>query len=214
MEIFYYGNKQSNSILIQLVDDYDLSLIPQEKGYIDELTNNAEYLLVAIKVDNWNHDTVPWSAPASFGNEDFGNGANETLEFILDNVIKPFNDTRNTFYIGGYSLGGLFALWASYQIDVFEGVNAASPSVWYPNFKDYVHQNVIKTKSVYLSLGDKEEKTKNEVMKTVGDAIRDIHSYFQANNIDCILEWNVGNHFKESDLRTAKGFAWLLNNNK
>ena len=25
------------------------------------------------------------------------------------------------------------------------------------------------------------------------------------------LEWNPGNHFKEPDQRTAKGFAWLLN---
>ena len=27
----------------------------------------------------------------------------------------------------------------------------------------------------------------------------------------CTLEMNQGNHFKEPDIRTAKGFAWLLN---
>ena len=25
------------------------------------------------------------------------------------------------------------------------------------------------------------------------------------------LEWNPGNHFVDSELRMAKGFAWLLN---
>ena len=31
---------------------------------------------------------------------------------------------------------------------------------------------------------------------------------------NCILEWNEGNHFKDPDIRTAKGFAWLLNHTK
>lgn len=25
-----------------------------------------------------------------------------------------------------------------------------------------------------------------------------------------VLEWNEGNHFQETDLRMAKGFAWIL----
>ena len=25
------------------------------------------------------------------------------------------------------------------------------------------------------------------------------------------LEWNEGNHFRDSDMRMARGFAWLLN---
>ena len=30
--------------------------------------------------------------------------------------------------------------------------------------------------------------------------------------VDCVLEWNKGNHFKEPDIRTAKAFAWLIGN--
>lgn len=29
--------------------------------------------------------------------------------------------------------------------------------------------------------------------------------------IRCTLEWNEGNHFRDSDMRMARGFAWLLN---
>ncbi len=32
------------------------------------------------------------------------------------------------------------------------------------------------------------------------------------NYINTILEWNPGNHFVDSEKRTAKGFAWVLNN--
>jgi predicted alpha/beta superfamily hydrolase len=115
--------------------------------------------------------------------------------------------------IGGYSLAGFFALWAAYQTDMFMGAVAASPSVWFPGWIEYAQSHQVKAGSVYLSLGDKEEKTRNPVMRTVGDNIRRQYELLQADPgcSDCILEMNQGNHFKEPDIRTAKGFAWLLN---
>ena len=67
--------------------------------------------------------------------------------------------------------------------------------------------------SVYLSLGDKEEKTKNPTMAQVGNCIRKQQELLTAQGINTILEWNPGNHFQHSDERTAKGFAWLINQN-
>ena len=46
-------------------------------------------------------------------------------------------------------------------------------------------------------------------MGRVGDAIRSGYDLLK-DKIDVMLEWNEGNHFREPDLRTAKGFAWLL----
>ena len=114
--------------------------------------------------------------------------------------------------IGGYSLAGLFALWSAYETDLFDGVAAASPSVWFPGWIGHAETNAVKAGKVYLSLGDKEEKTRNPVMRTVGDNIRRQHELLQAEPAceKCILEMNQGNHFKEPDIRTAKGFAWLL----
>ena len=112
--------------------------------------------------------------------------------------------------IGGYSLAGLFALWAAYQTDIFEGVAAASPSIWFPGFVDYMKEHELKAKSVYLSLGDKEEKARNQTMAKVGDCIRWAHEYLQSLQVDVTLEWNQGNHFKDADLRTAKAFSWIL----
>ena len=67
-------------------------------------------------------------------------------------------------------------------------------------------------KSIYLSLGDKEEKAKNPVMALVGNAIRKQHELLMEQEVNTILEWNIGNHFVDSEKRMAKGFAWLLNN--
>ena len=104
----------------------------------------------------------------------------------------------------------MFSLWAAYQSELFKGVAAASPSVWFPDFTEYMETHTIKTESVYLSLGDKEEKVKNPVMATVGDRIRAAHELLKEQKVNTILEWNEGNHFKDTEMRTAKAFSWIL----
>lgn len=206
MEISEFGNPQSDIVLIQPVDDHDLEGIENEFAEIKRGFEN-DFCLIAFKVDDWNNDLSPWKAPAVFGNEDFGGGASKTLGELL----KLCDDKEKTYYIGGYSLAGLFALWAAYQTDVFSGVAAASPSLWFPDFDGYMKKNGIMTGNVYLSLGDREEKVRNPVMATVGDKVREAHKLLKERNVNCMLEWNNGNHFKDPDIRTAKAFAWVMN---
>ncbi|NEX00441.1 hypothetical protein SAMN04487829_0008 [Pseudobutyrivibrio sp. NOR37] len=206
MEILEFGNPQSDIVLIQPVDDHDLEGIENE--YVKIVRNSGKSIcLKAVKIDDWNSDLSPWKAPAVFGKEGFGEGATKTLE----EVLKLCVDKSKTYYIGGYSLAGLFALWAAYETDVFSGVAAASPSMWFPDFDEYMAQNKIKTDTVYLSLGDKEEKARNPVMATVGDKIRKAYALLKEQDVNCILEWNEGNHFKDADIRTAKGVVWVMN---
>lgn len=206
MEILEFGNPQSDIVLIQPVDDHDQEGIENE--YAKIVRNSGKSIcLKAVKIDDWNSDLSPWKAPAVFGKEDFGEGAAKTLE----EVLKLCVDKSKTYYIGGYSLAGLFALWAAYETDVFSGVAAASPSMWFPDFDKYMAQNEIKTDTVYLSLGDKEEKARNPIMATVGDKIRKAYELLKEQDVNCTLEWNEGNHFKDADIRTAKGFVWVMN---
>lgn len=66
-------------------------------------------------------------------------------------------------------------------------------------------------KSIYLSLGKKEEKTRNRTMASADDNIRRQYEIFKESDINRVLEWNEGNHFTEPKVRTAKGFAWCIN---
>ena len=52
--------------------------------------------------------------------------------------------------------------------DTLYGVAAASPSVWFPGWPEYEAAHPIQTQRVYLSLGDREEHTKNQTMAAVG----------------------------------------------
>lgn len=63
-----------------------------------------------------------------------------------------------------------------------------------------------------MSLGDKEEKTKNAMLSKVGDNIREVEKIMRENKVNCILEWNQGNHFKDAEERTAKAFSWVIVN--
>ena len=204
MKRFEYGNPASSNVLIQMVDDHDLSVIGSE---VRSIKVEVDFCLIALRVEDWNRDLSPWKAPAVFGNEDFGGGAEETLSTVL----AEMGNKAKRYYIGGYSLAGLFALWAAYQTDRFVGVAAASPSMWFPGFVEYMENRPIRTPGVYLSLGDREERTRNPVMATVGDCIRKGRDILRAQGVQCVLEWNKGNHFKDPDLRTAAGFTWLLN---
>ncbi len=124
------------------------------------------------------------------------------------NCQGPGDTAPAEVILGGYSLAALFALWAGYESSHFSGIAAASPSVWFPGWLDYVKVRKPLAKRIYLSLGDAEPKTRNLVMATVGDCIREMDALLAHH--PHTLEWNPGNHFKDADLRTAKAFLWCL----
>lgn len=208
MEVYTYGEEQADLILLQMTDDREMREIGSEVSLIREMTR-IPFQLIACKVDDWNRDLSPWSAPPVFGNESFGGMAEDSLKFLREKVLSRY--ANKTFIVGGYSLAGLFALWAACETDAFRGVAAASPSVWFPGFTAYAEEHPIRTEAVYLSLGDKEEKTKNPKMASVGEVIRSLHGTYAAREgLQTTLEWNPGNHFKDPGLRTAKAFAWVM----
>ena len=205
MEIMEHGNKSADILLLQPVDEHDLALLEQEISLIREHTG-MDFCMAAFRVRSWNDDLSPLEAPPAFGKEGFSGGADATLKEILDYCV----DKTKMYIIGGYSLAGLFALWSAYRTELFSGVAAASPSVWFPGFWDFMKERKIRTDHVYLSLGDREERTKNPVTKTVGDRIRGAEALFNEQGVSCILEWNRGNHFQDPEVRTAKAFSWVM----
>ncbi len=208
-----YGEAHAEYLLLQMTGEHELQSMDDEVAAIAQ--SNRKYLFAAIPAESWNDALSPWEAPAVWGKQGFGGKAGDTLRFLTEQVIptleQQFRLPKNVkIILGGYSLAGLFALWVSTQTDLFYGVAAASPSVWFPGWMEFEQQHPMQAQHVYLSLGDKEERTKNTVMAAVGDGIRALHSRLTARSTDCTLEWNSGGHFKDADLRTAKAFRWAM----
>ena len=205
MKIYEYGKSDAEKVIIQPVGKENQVFLFNEFSLIAREIADP-FRLIAFEIENWNFELSPWKVSAVFGKEGFGDGAADTLAEIK----KLCQDNSKIYYIGGYSLARLFALWSAYQTELFKGVAAVSPSIWFPGFIDYMEHNKIQSADVYLSLGDKEERTRSKVMATVGERIREAYRMLNADGVNSILEWNAGNHFKEADIRTAAGLIWML----
>lgn len=212
-----YLNEDTEYILIQPVDENDISVLDNEVKHIEENTDR-NFSLVAFKIEDWNSELTPWEMPLLRGKGNFGDGATRTLEFIKNDLIPALSECINTgnngikYILGGYSLAGLFSLWSGYQTDIFEGIVAVSPSVWYKKWIEYVETEKTLSEKIYLSLGDTEEKTKHQILSKIGNNIRKQHEILEnSGNVKTVLEWNEGNHFKNPDIRTAMGFLWVMN---
>ena len=208
-----YGTDCAEYLLLQMTDEHELQNMDSEVEAIAQSGRN--FLFAAIPVKSWNDELSPWEAPAVWGKDSFGGKAADTLRVLTGQVIpalkQQFALPRNVrIVLGGYSLAGLFALWASTQIALFSGVAAASPSVWFPGWMEFEQQHPIQAQRIYLSLGDREERTKNLTMAAVGGNIRALHRELAGRGKNCTLEWNNGGHFKDADLRTAKAFRWAM----
>ena len=175
------------------------------------------FTLVEISNLDWNHDMVPWDSPAAFKNgEPFTGGADDYLRLLVEEIMpgaeKELPEPPAWRGIAGYSLAGLFALYSIYRTDVFSRVGCMSGSLWFPGFKEYIFTHEPKRRSdcIYFSLGDKEAKTRNPVLKTVQENTETIWAFYQSKGIDTVFQLNPGNHFVQGIERTVAGIRWLL----
>ena len=176
------------------------------------------FTLVAISNLDWNHDMAPWDSPPAFKNADpCTGGADDYLRLLTEEIIpaaeKEIGGIPCWRGLAGYSLAGLFALYAIYQTDLFSRVGSMSGSLWFPGMKEYIFSHEPKRwpDCMYFSLGDKESKTKNPILRTVQENTGEICAYYQRRGIDTVFQLNPGNHFVQSVERTAAGLCWLLN---
>lgn len=214
MPVFYWG-----------IDRESEALARQTVSYLEKKKRDA-FIIAAYECVNWNDDFSPWKAPPVFGDACFGGKADKTLEWLTKEYI-PYIESADSAYItnaetvyrftAGYSLAGLFSLWAYGSSRRFDGAVSCSGSLWYPGWLDYVQANRVlfckkASDCIYLSLGDKEEWTKNRLMSAVGDNTRKIFQMLceDPEGVRGVLEWNAGGHFSEPDIRIAKGIDWIL----
>lgn len=206
-------------LLVQPVDSHDLEETDKEISYIEK-NCDADFIFVGFRIMKWNEELTPWPAPPVFGKIPFGDKAPITLLYIIEELIPKikedfeFQEEQLKIILGGYSLAGLFAMWAAYHCDRFFATVSASPSAWYPEWLEYAERRQPVVQNAYLSLGDKEEKSKTKIMSTVAACVRKQLELYEKANVNTVLEWNEGNHFQDNGERTAKGFVWAMTKGK
>ena len=192
--------------------------------------------LVSVSVDLWEENFSPWCAPRVFAKgPNFGDGAQKTLDALINQVVpwaeSELTDPPAYRVLVGYSLAGLFSLWAGVSqsgtpqqiargcqpddtpTPTFQRIGAVSGSFWFPGLLDYVDQQLrggaVGLTHAYLSLGDREARTPNPQIMHVRENAEFLASKLEKAGIASTFELNRGNHFQNVEGRMQKALDWL-----
>lgn len=175
--------------------------------------------LVTISGLHWNQELSPWPVRTVVSKDDrFTGGAPDLLPLLIGDIVPQVEQLLDVppawRMLAGYSLAGLFAVWASFHTDCFTRILSASGSMWYPGWLEYArgHELVAPLQGAYLSVGEQESTSRNAVLQTVGERTRAVAALLAERGIPAKFELNPGNHFKNPPLRVVKGIKWLLEN--
>jgi len=208
-----FGAESPACILIQPSARHENAILALEAEKIAELSP-IPFALATIELADWIVDLMPWPDANISREPEAGKHAQDTLEYVLLSLVPELQHRFGPLpvILGGYSLGGVFSLWASAQSDSFKAVAAASPSVWIKDWIPFARKHLPMADSVYLSLGDKEEHVRNQAIARVGDCIREQYALLQEQFApeNCILVWEPGHHFNDNEGRLARAFAWCM----
>jgi len=178
---------------------------------------------VLIDSKNRADDYTPWPLSASEAMpKDFGGKAAEHLAFITTKVIPfcereyGFSSSAKKRAIGGYSLGGLFSLYAAVNTDLFGTILSCSSSLWYPDFLAYLKEHPFKAAhpKLYMSVGDEEgltatNLTNHQIPNTM--MLKDLlEPKFQPGDFKFTLE--EGNHGNNISGRARCAIEWVEEN--
>ena len=175
------------------------------------------FSLAVITGLDWDEDLTPWPAPSAFrGGKSYGGRADAFLEALTDSilpkVLAELPEAPRWLGLAGYSLAGLFALYAPCRTKAFARVASASGSMWYPGFLDFVRERGFARQPdrVFLSVGDREARTRNPMLRPVEENTRALAELYAGQGIPTAFELNPGGHFQQPVERTARAIAWLV----
>lgn len=161
---------------ISLPDNYNKEntypLILLNDGEINYLKNLKDTsILVGLIPQNRLDAFTPWKAPNLRPSmPDFTGKLNEyhnqVFEHLLPKLLCKYSIDESKIAYGGYSLGGLAAVYSLYTSTVPSIIFSLCGSFWYPQFLDYCESHTILNKkaSLYLQNGKAEGSKHNDIL--------------------------------------------------
>lgn len=198
-------------------DDVCYVLLPErmkeaDMTWLEEVVQKYPVNIVAISGMKWNDDLTPWKAPAlNPKEEDFKGKAKNFLSSLLSdlfiNTEQSLRLNHPKRHLIGISLSGLFSLWASTETNKFNSVASISGSLWYDGFVEWFKEQELHADRYFLSLGNKEVKSKNERLASVESCTESILQIIQDKSKEVTFISDEGNHFEFFKERLEKAIS-------
>ena len=189
---------------------------PEHPFDIGNVAAGIACTIVTVPVSDWNDNLTPWPAPGLYrGEPDFGGNAARTLAELCDRVIPAIEREAGLRprkrAICGYSLGGLFALYAFAHRACFDACACLSGSVWYEGWVEHLRALELDgtDRFAFLSVGTKEKRAALATLRRVQDNMGQCADILRGRG--CTVEYAIGpgNHMSFIPERFAAGLAAL-----
>ena len=172
--------------------------------------------LVSISGLDWYRDMTPWPADRVFADgQPYGGGAADYLlrlsEDIIPRVEAALGFAPPARGIAGYSLAGLFSLWACYRTDLFDLVGSMSGSLWFDGFPEFMAREgpCRLPRRLYLSLGKREKDCRSPQVSRVQEITEATAESFRQLGAEVCWQLEDGGHSSQVNKRIAQGLSWL-----
>lgn len=216
METILYPSRENGAPLLVLLthEDEGERVLALVRG-----RTRTPFSFLCVGVEHWGDDLTPWPAESIHkGSPPYGGDAEAFLKKLLEEVVPAAERELGSESVYraliGYSLAGLFALWAAYRTRMFSRIGSVSGSLWYEGFSDYALRETPEgnPEKIYFSLGDRESRTRHPLVRAVEENTTRIERFWAERGSRTVFERNPGGHFRESEERTARAAAWLIEN--
>lgn len=185
---------------------------PEHPLPVDEVVSGLESNVVTVPVLEWGRWLTPWRAPGLRpGSPAFGGGAPRLMaelrsDFIPDSLAR-LGLVPSGLGVCGYSLGGLFALYAFTCDPAVRACGCLSGSVWYEGWVDYLRGCRMEGEGRYafLSLGRRESRAGAPAVRCVRDNMEACAEILSSAGCGVDLSLGPGNHMQHLEERLRAG---------
>ena len=186
----------------------------EDARLLRERMGPERWTLISLETVDWNAELSPWPGKAVFrGQADFAGGAPQflaELEWIVSKVERRVEIQPARRFLMGYSMAGLFAVYAGMRSDCFQGVASVSGSLWYEGFLDWMRAAPMVPEYAYCSVGDRERMGRNPAFRSIEEKTQEAAEILTCRGARTRFEKRPGGHFDDPAGSLVRAVRWIL----
>ena len=220
-------NKEFNwegiRVKVSLPSNYDpqqaYPVVLLNDGELDYLSNLSQFvILVGLIPENRLDDFTPWKASAlKEGAPDFGGKGDEyhqkLFQGILTTLKKDYLIDESRIAYGGYSLGGLAAVYSLYSSHLSATcIFSICGSFWYPEFIDFCREHTLMQSQslIYLQNGQIEGSNHSNRLSKAPLFARELHDLISEAVPSTYSTFDAYGHHEALEQRYHQFCDWLM----
>ena len=220
-------NKEFNwegiQVRVSLPSNYDpqqaYPVVLLNDGELDYLSNLSQFvILVGLIPENRLDDFTPWKASAlKEGAPDFGGKGDEyhqkLFQGILTTLKKEYVIDESRIAYGGYSLGGLAAVYSLYSSHLSATcIFSICGSFWYPEFIDFCREHTLMQSQslIYLQNGQIEGSNHSNRLSKAPLFARELHDLISEAVPSTYSTFDAYGHHEALEQRYHQFCDWLM----